>query len=78
MTRNISKKNFTIPKQKRQLSDVKVVTNAGPQTYNVHEKFNYKNRGPSHKGVKIGSESRDFDPMKYSQNNRILVVKGLY
>lgn len=57
---------------------MKVITNAGPQSYDVLKSFNVRNKGPQHKGVRIGSEARDYDPMKYSSNHRILVVKGLY
>jgi hypothetical protein len=66
----------------------------GPQSYNqkgdsslsniVYKRPNGKlspdghetPRGP--KAAIIGTAKREYDPIRYSQNNKILVLKGLY
>jgi hypothetical protein len=69
LTRVLSlKKAMSIPKQKRMLSDVKVDNYAGPTSYNVTGKFNYKKAGSMGRRAVIGTEQRNFDPTKYSTN----------
>ncbi len=47
---------FSIPRQRRLLSEVKVEYRANPASYNVTDVYNYKKPNAIPKGVKIGRE----------------------
>ena len=66
-----STKRLSIPKGKRWLSEVRVDYEAKPTSYGVA--VNEKGRASS-----MGREVRDFDPIKYSGNNKAILAKGLY
>ena len=69
-------KSSTIPKSKRQLSDVKVDYYIGPNSYQNTNGFKGE-IGSGKNKIAIGREERDYDPIKYAQQNKILVIKGL-
>lgn len=71
------KSQMTIPKCKRQLSDVRVDNLIGPNSYQTLGKLEIT-AASGKKNVVMGREERNFDPMKYSGNNKILILKGLY
>ena len=68
---------ITIPKGKRQLSEVRVDYNLGPDTYKT-EGIKEIVQSSSKKNIVIGKEERFYDPIKYSDKNKILILKGLY
>jgi hypothetical protein len=67
---------ITIPKGKRHLSNVRVDYMVGPNSYPNAEKLQVV--APTRKCPVIGKEERNFDPIKYSINNKVLILKGLY
>ena len=76
---NSNKSGQSIPKSKRiSIFNQKAEYVVGPQSYNVIiDKYNLISKNPNKRAV-IGNEPREYDPIKYSNNNAVLIRKGLY